>query len=86
MRVSVVSFSLLEQNHCIVKTIPIQSQLCLMVDEPDFERKEQGRVYFGIWRIKRQFLANELRRVCIATANVQHIEKDGGKLQASIRI
>ena len=57
-----------------------------MVDEPDFERKEQGRVYFGIWRIKRQFLANELCRVCIATANVHHIEKDGGKLQASIRV
>jgi hypothetical protein len=23
----------------------------LMADEPDLERKEQGRVYFGIWRI-----------------------------------
>jgi hypothetical protein len=30
----------------------------LMVDEPDLEWKEQGRVYFGIWRIKREFLAN----------------------------
>jgi hypothetical protein len=29
----------------------------LMVDESDFER-EQWRVYFGVWRIERQFLAN----------------------------